>query len=63
MGYTHLNITERSQLEILLRLGWSNRAIGKELGRHHSAKVIKKTNYYNKRFVSIQPTTWFTLYK
>ena len=62
MGYTHLNITERSQLEILLRLGWSNRAIGKELGRHHSAKVIK-TNYYNKRFVSIQPTTWFTLYK
>ena len=41
MGYTHLNITERSQLEILLRLGWSNRAIGKELGRHHSAKVIK----------------------
>jgi IS30 family transposase len=37
MGYTHLSITERSQLEILLRLGWSNRAIGKELGRHHSA--------------------------
>lgn len=36
MGYTHLSITERSQLEILLRLGWSNRAIGKELDRHHS---------------------------
>jgi IS30 family transposase len=36
MGYTHLSITERSQLEILLRLGWSNRTIGKELGRHHS---------------------------
>jgi IS30 family transposase len=37
MGYTHLSITERSQLEILHRLGWSNREIGKELGRHHSA--------------------------
>ncbi|MBN2984150.1 MULTISPECIES: IS30 family transposase [Cohnella] len=37
MGYTHLSITERSQLEVLRRLGWSNRAIGKELGRHHSA--------------------------
>jgi transposase, IS30 family len=37
MGYTHLSITQRSQLEILLRLGWSNRAIGKELGRHHCA--------------------------
>ncbi|OAB41889.1 IS30 family transposase [Paenibacillus glacialis] len=36
MGYTHLNITERSQLEILLRLGWSDREIDKELGRHHS---------------------------
>ena len=37
MGYTHLSITERSQLEVLLRLGWSKRAIGKDLGRHHSA--------------------------
>ncbi|NMO96608.1 helix-turn-helix domain-containing protein, partial [Paenibacillus lemnae] len=37
MSYTHLSINERSQLELLLRLGWSNRAIGKELGRHHSA--------------------------
>jgi IS30 family transposase len=36
MGYTHLSITERSQLEILFRLGWSDREIGKELGRHHS---------------------------
>jgi len=37
MGYTHLSITERSQLEVLLRLGWSTREIGKELERHHSA--------------------------
>lgn len=37
MGYTHLSITERSKLEVLVRLGWSSRAIGAELGRHHSA--------------------------
>lgn len=37
MGYTHLSITERSKLEVLLRLGWTNREIGKELGRHHSS--------------------------
>ena len=36
MGYKHPNITECSQLEILLCLGWSDREIGKELGRHHS---------------------------
>ncbi|CAM3618166.1 hypothetical protein MALU111345_14400 [Marinicrinis lubricantis] len=37
MSYTHLSITERSQLEVLIRIGWSNREIGRELGRHHSA--------------------------
>ena len=31
MGYTLLSITERNQLEVLLRLGWSKRAIGREL--------------------------------
>ncbi|MNZ82449.1 Integrase core domain protein [compost metagenome] len=36
MGYTHLSITERSKLEVLYGLGWSSRAIGAELGRHHS---------------------------
>lgn len=37
MGYSHLSITERGQLEALNRLGWSCREIGKALGRHHSA--------------------------
>lgn len=36
MSYTHLSITERSQLALLHRLGWSTRAIAKELKRHHS---------------------------
>lgn len=33
MGYRYLNITERSQLNVLFSLGWSYREIGKELGR------------------------------
>lgn len=37
MSYKHLNITDRSQLEILHRLGWSSREIGRVLGRHHSS--------------------------
>lgn len=36
MSYSHLSIIERSKLETLLRLGWSTREIGRELGRHHS---------------------------
>ncbi|WP_314304278.1 IS30 family transposase [Brevibacillus parabrevis] len=36
MSYTHLSITERSQLALLHRLGWSTRAIATELNRHHS---------------------------
>ena len=36
MGYTHLSINERYKLGVYLSLGWSNRKIGKELGRHHS---------------------------
>lgn len=36
MSYSHLTITERSQLALLHRLGWSTRAIAKELKRHHS---------------------------
>lgn len=36
MSYSHLSITERSQLALLHRLGWSTRAIATELKRHHS---------------------------
>jgi transposase, IS30 family len=36
MSYSHLSITERSQLALLYRLGWSVRAIATELKRHHS---------------------------
>ncbi|WP_044357640.1 helix-turn-helix domain-containing protein, partial [Paenibacillus sp. E194] len=32
MSYSHLSIIERSKLETLLRLGWSTREIGRELG-------------------------------
>jgi transposase, IS30 family len=75
MGYTHLSITERSQLEILQRLGWSNRAIGKELGRHHST-IARESNRgnrdgfyhadeahcaYTKRRIACKPTGSFTL--
>lgn len=37
MSYSHLSIIERGQLETLHRLGWSTRAIGQQLGRHHSS--------------------------
>ncbi|MFF2017641.1 IS30 family transposase [Paenibacillus sp. NPDC058177] len=75
MGYTHLNITERSQLEISLRLGWSDREIGKELGRHHStiarernrgsrsetyAAEIAQASYTERR-ASCKPKGRFTL--
>jgi IS30 family transposase len=74
MGYTHLSITERSQLEILDRLVWSSREIGKELGRHHSAiaRELKRGSRsgmymaetaqatYTERRVSYKPTGCFT---
>lgn len=37
MSYSHINTRERSQLELLHRLGWSARAIACELDRHHSS--------------------------
>lgn len=42
MSYTHCSIIERSQLEILYRLEWTNREIGEKLGRHHSAIAREK---------------------
>ncbi|GED71792.1 IS30 family transposase [Brevibacillus reuszeri] len=44
MSYSHLSITERSQLAILHRMGWSTRAIATELKRHHStiARELKR---------------------
>ena len=44
MSYSHLSIIERGQLETLHRLGWSTRAIGRQLGRHHAtiAREIKR---------------------
>jgi IS30 family transposase len=74
MGYTHLSITERSQLEILNRLGWSNREIGKELGRHHSAIARERRRgskdgiysaetaqaAYEERRISCKPVGHFT---
>jgi IS30 family transposase len=74
MGYTHLSITERSQLEILHRLEWSNREIGKALGRHHAtiARERKRGSSgetytaetaqaaYTERRVSCKPAGRFT---
>ncbi|WP_145939636.1 helix-turn-helix domain-containing protein, partial [Paenibacillus glacialis] len=47
MGYTHFSITERSKLELLLKMRWSTRAIAKELGRHHAsiAREIKRGRF------------------
>lgn len=44
MSYSHLTPFERGRLESLYRLGWSTRAIGEELNRHHStiAREIKR---------------------
>jgi IS30 family transposase len=44
MSYSHLSIIERGQLETLHRLGWSSRAIARQLGRHHAtiAREIKR---------------------
>ncbi len=37
MSYKHFTIKERSQLEMLHRLGWTARAIARKLNRHHSS--------------------------
>ncbi len=44
MNYKHLNIFERSKLEVLNSLGYSTRKIAKELNRHHStiARELKR---------------------
>ena len=36
MSYQHLNTYERGCIETLYKLGYSNRKIALELGRHHS---------------------------
>ncbi|OAB37910.1 hypothetical protein PGLA_20525 [Paenibacillus glacialis] len=53
MGYTHFSITERSKLELLLKMRWSTRAIAKELGRHHAsiAREIKRGRF-NQEYVA-----------
>lgn len=45
MSYSHLSIIERGQLETLLQLGWSARAISRQLGRHHAtiSREIKRS--------------------
>ncbi|MEK5478132.1 IS30 family transposase [Paenibacillus sp. FSL R5-0407] len=74
MSYSHLSIIERGQLETLHRLGWSTRAIGQHLGRHHSsiARELKRGRVkacyeaeaaqgsYRQRRVSCVPTGKFT---
>jgi IS30 family transposase len=44
MSYSHFSTIERGQLEALHRLGWSTRAIGRQLDRHHSsiARELKR---------------------
>jgi IS30 family transposase len=74
MGYSHLNIVERGQLEALHRLGWSARAISRQLNRHHAtiAREIKRSclnetyealpaqKAYQQRRASSVPTGKFT---
>lgn len=45
MSYSHLSIVERGQLQMLLQLGLSLRAIGKHLNRHPStiAREVKRS--------------------
>lgn len=45
MSYQHLSINE---LALLHRLGWSTRAIGKAIGRHHAtvARELKQQESY-----------------
>ena len=46
MSYKHLTTFERSRIEVLKKLGYSARKIGKEIGRHHStiARELKRNN-------------------
>ncbi|WP_426448119.1 IS30 family transposase [Paenibacillus sp. S-38] len=74
MSYSHLSIIERGQLETLYRLGWSTRAIGRQLGRHHAtiARELKRGQYeqcyvalpaqnaYHKRRMASVPVGKFT---
>lgn len=70
MGYSHLSIVERGQLEALHRLDWSAREISRQLNPHHStiAREIKRSYlnalpaqraYQQRRFSSV-PTGKFT---
>lgn len=49
MSYSHFTAIERGQLDVLHRLGWSTRAIGQKLGRHHSsvARELKRNQTEN----------------
>ena len=46
MSYKHLTTFKRSRIEVLKKLGYSARKIGKEIGRHHStiARELKRNN-------------------
>ena len=46
MSYNHLNTFERTRIEVLSKMGYSTRQIGKELNRHHStiARELKRNN-------------------
>ena len=54
MSYSHLTPFERGRLESLFRLGWSTRAIAKELKRHHSTIVREiKRNVFQFSYHSV----------
>ena len=46
MSYKHLTTFERSRIEVLKKLKYSARKIGKEIGRHHGtvARELKRNN-------------------
>lgn len=50
MSYSHLSIIERGQLETLYQLGWSARAISRQLNRHHAtiSREIKRSCFHEK---------------
>jgi len=52
MEYSHLNTFERGRLDALHQLGWSCRAIAKELKRHHStiARELKRNKTENESY-------------
>ena len=49
MSYSHLSIVERGQLQILLELGLSFRAIAKRLNRHPSTIALEVKRSMNDR--------------